>query len=80
MRDKHSQSKRKFYPRNIVFSKPSGNNIVEFLVLAEDKNDAFDDPEGKMGMPHDKALNYENFWYNAELKSSQEVLGELKQV
>jgi hypothetical protein len=40
-RDKHSQSKRKFYPRNIPFSKPSGNNILEFLILAKDENEAF---------------------------------------
>lgn len=49
-------------------------------VMVTDCVAAFEDPEGKMGMLHDKALNYENFWYNAELRSSQEVLSELKQV
>jgi nicotinamidase-related amidase len=46
-------------------------------IMVTDCVAAFDDPEGKMGMPHDKALNYENFWYNAELKSSQEVVSGL---
>jgi hypothetical protein len=40
--------------------------------------DAFDDPDGTLGMGHERALNYEKYWYDAELKSSQEVLAELK--
>jgi nicotinamidase-related amidase len=48
-------------------------------VMVTDCCSAFDDPEGKMGMSHDNALNYENYWYNAELKSSQLVMRELTQ-
>ena len=46
-------------------------------VMVSDCVAAFDDPEGKMGMPHDKALTYESFWYNAEVKSSDEIMKQL---
>ena len=47
-------------------------------VMVTDCVDAFDDPDGALGMGHERALNYEKYWYDAELKSSQEVLAELK--
>jgi nicotinamidase-related amidase len=34
-------------------------------VMVKDCTDAFDDPEGKLGMGHDRALNYESYWYLA---------------
>ena len=46
-------------------------------VMVSDCVAAFDDPDGKMGMPHDKALAYESFWYNAEVKSSDEIIKQL---
>jgi nicotinamidase-related amidase len=46
-------------------------------VMVSDCVAAFDDPEGKMGMTHDKALNYESFWYEAEVKSSDQIKVEL---
>ena len=46
-------------------------------VMVSDCVAAFDDPDGKMGMPHDKALTYESFWYNAEVKSSDEIIRQL---
>ncbi|MGI0078836.1 MAG: cysteine hydrolase family protein [Nitrososphaerales archaeon] len=46
-------------------------------VMVSDCVAAFEDPDGKMGMPHDKALAYESFWYNAAIKSSDEIANEL---
>ena len=28
---------------------------------------AFDDPDGIMGLPHEKALAYEKYWYDAQI-------------
>jgi len=42
-------------------------------VIVSDCVAAFDDPEGIMGMPHEKALKYEQYWYNAEIRSSKEI-------
>jgi len=43
-------------------------------VMVSDCVAAFDDPDGtKMGMPHEKALAYEKFWYDAEVKTSDEI-------
>ena len=43
-------------------------------VMVSDCVAAFDDPDGtKMGMPHEKALAYESFWYDAEVKTSDEI-------
>lgn len=42
-------------------------------VIVKDCVDAFDDPEGKLGMGHDRVLNYERYWYDAEVKSSEDV-------
>lgn len=42
-------------------------------VMVKDCTDAFDDPEGKLGMGHERALSYESYWYNAEVESSVEV-------
>jgi nicotinamidase-related amidase len=47
-------------------------------VMVKDCVDAFDDPDGLLGMGHERALNYEKYWYDAEIKSSQEVLAEIK--
>lgn len=46
-------------------------------VIVSDCTDAFDDPEGKLGMDHARALNYEKYWYDAEIKDSVEVLGDI---
>ena len=47
-------------------------------VIVSDCVAAFDDPDGtKMGMPHERALTYENFWYGAEIQSSGEVLNQI---
>jgi nicotinamidase/pyrazinamidase len=44
-------------------------------VIVSDCVAAFDDPDGtKMGLPNDKALVYENFWYGAEIIPSAEVM------
>ena len=47
-------------------------------VMVSDCVAAFDDPEGKMGMPHNEALKYGSYWYSAEVESSQEVKNRLK--
>ena len=31
-----------------------------------------------LGMGHERALNYESYWYDAEIKTSEEVLAEMK--
>jgi nicotinamidase-related amidase len=46
-------------------------------VIVKDCVDAFDDPEGKLGMGNDRALNYESYWYDAEIKSSGDVAAEM---
>jgi nicotinamidase-related amidase len=48
-------------------------------VIVSDCVGAFDDPEGTMGMGHEAALRYERFWYDAEVRSSEEVLAELQE-
>ena len=47
-------------------------------VIVKDCVDAFDDPDGKLGMGQDRALNYERYWYDAEVKSSGEVAAEIE--
>lgn len=47
-------------------------------VIVKDCVDAFDDPEGKLGMGHERALNYESYWYDAEIKTSEDVVAEMK--
>ena len=42
-------------------------------VMVSDCVAAFEDPEGKMGLPHDKALVYETFWYDAKVNNSNEI-------
>lgn len=46
-------------------------------VMVSDCVAAFDDPEGKLGMSHERALNYESYWYSAEVKTSGEIKKEL---
>jgi nicotinamidase-related amidase len=46
-------------------------------VIVSDCVASFDDPEGKMGLPNEKALVYENFWYDAKIENSEEVKSEL---
>ncbi|MEE9237421.1 MAG: isochorismatase family protein [Thermoplasmata archaeon] len=46
-------------------------------VMLSDCAAAFDDPEGVMGMEHEEALRYEQFWYDAKVLPSAEVLKEL---
>lgn len=43
-------------------------------VIVDDCTDAFDDPEGKLGMNHSRALNYAKYWYDAEIMSSSQVI------
>ncbi|MDA4130637.1 MAG: cysteine hydrolase [Thaumarchaeota archaeon] len=48
-------------------------------VMVSDCVAAFEDPDGtKMGLPHEKALVYENFWYDAKIKNSDEIRNELQ--
>ncbi len=46
-------------------------------VMVNDCTDAFDDPDGKLGMGHERALNYESYWYDAKVKSSQGLIDEI---
>ena len=49
-------------------------------VMVSDCVAAFNDPDGmKMGMPNDKALIYEHYWYSAEIKLSTEIIKEISQ-
>ena len=48
-------------------------------VMVSDCAASFDDPDGKLGMGHERALNYERYWYNAEVKTSDEILEEFGQ-
>jgi len=48
-------------------------------VIVSDCVAAFDDPDGvKMGLPHEKALTYERFWYDAGVKASEEIMEEFR--
>jgi nicotinamidase-related amidase len=47
-------------------------------VMVSDCTTAFEDTDGTMGMGHDRALNYEKYWYQAQVQSSKEVKGTLK--
>ncbi len=42
-------------------------------VMVSDCVTAFDDPQGIMGLPNDKALIYERYWYGAEIQDSYQV-------
>jgi nicotinamidase-related amidase len=46
-------------------------------IIVSDCVAAFDDPNGIMGLPNDKALIYEGYWYGSEIKSSNDVKAEL---
>ncbi len=46
-------------------------------VIVRDCVDSFDDPEGIMGLPKEKALLYVKYWYGAEVKDSDEIKKEL---
>lgn len=46
-------------------------------VMVKDCTDAFDDPDGKLGMGHDRALNYESYWYDAKVETSADLITEL---
>lgn len=46
-------------------------------IMVSDCTDAFDDPDGEMGMSHSNALKYEKFWYNAEIMESAQVVEKL---
>jgi len=46
-------------------------------VMVTDCVSAFDDTDGSMGMGHDQALKYEKFWYEAEIKSSNDIINEI---
>jgi len=46
-------------------------------VMVSDCVAAFDDPEGIMGLPNEKALIYERYWYGADIADSDEVKREL---
>lgn len=47
-------------------------------VMVSDCVASFDDPDGKMGMGHSQALNYEKFWYEADVMNSEGVLSNLE--
>jgi nicotinamidase-related amidase len=49
-------------------------------VMVKDCTDAFDDPDGKLGMGHDRALNYESYWYDAKVVSSQDLINEISKI
>ncbi len=42
-------------------------------VMVSDCTTAFEDKDGTIGMGHDRALNYEKYWYSAGIQSSKEV-------
>lgn len=46
-------------------------------VMVSDCVASFDDPDGIMGLPNDKALVYEKYWYGAEVLDSDGVKQEL---
>jgi len=43
------------------------------LVVVEDCTDAFDDSEGRLGMDHSRALQYESYWYDARVEPSGRI-------
>jgi len=47
-------------------------------VMVSDCTTAFDDPDGTLGMGHERALNYEKYWYDAEIQPSKEVEKDLR--
>jgi nicotinamidase-related amidase len=47
-------------------------------VMVSDCTDAFDDSDGKLGMDHRRALSYEEYWYDAKVKTSEEVARALR--
>jgi len=47
-------------------------------VMVSDCVAAFDDPEGIMGLPHEKALVYEKYWYDAQICVSDEVRRQIR--
>jgi hypothetical protein len=46
--------------------------------MVSDCTTAFDDADGTIGMGHDRALNYEKYWYDAKIETSKQVVKELK--
>ena len=42
-------------------------------VMVSDCTTAFEDTDGSMGMGHDRALQYEKYWYEAKVESSKEI-------
>lgn len=44
-------------------------------MIVSDCTDAFDDPDGILGMDHGMALKYEKYWYSADVITSDEVTG-----
>ena len=48
-------------------------------VVVEDCVDSFDDSTGARGMGHREALNYMHYWYDAEIRSAEQVVAELEQ-
>lgn len=46
-------------------------------VIVRDCTASFENREGRLGMGHEEALKYEEFWYDAEIKDSDEVINEL---
>jgi nicotinamidase-related amidase len=47
-------------------------------VIISDCVDSFDNTDGSLGMGHEEALRYENFWYGAEIIDSERVIKELE--
>lgn len=47
-------------------------------VMISDCVSAFDDVDGSMGMGHDRALNYEKFWYEAKVILSNDIIKEIE--
>jgi nicotinamidase-related amidase len=47
-------------------------------VMVSDCTTAFEDKDGSIGMGHDRALNYEKYWYEAQVQKSREVAKSLK--
>ncbi len=47
-------------------------------VIVKDCVDAFEDPNGRVGMGQEAALDYMRHWYDAEIKSSEEVEAETR--
>ena len=42
-------------------------------VMVRDCTDAFDNPDGSLGMDHEAAINYEEYWYGARVELSEEL-------